>query len=603
MKFTIITPTTGSIHLIKLLKSINELVTDNLFEIIHCIVIDGKKFEPNAMEILKTIKPNKNHSRTITCLDFNTGANGYNGHKIYAGFIHLVLTDYIIFLDEDNWFDNTHLMNYYKLICKYNLDWCFCLRKIVSKEDNFLMHDHCESLGNLYNFFCMNQLVENENKKATHNLIDTNCYCISYKIAKAYSSVWNEIGNNTNTDPDRIFCRLLLKKSIKYKCTFEYTLNYRVANRPSSVQDYFFILGNNNILKTFGDYPWIKYSNKEPLYLIHFDPINTDKIIQRIYKKDNNTICYNQWNLNLLDEFTDILILNGFNKYIPSGSKILIHMCNPNTLPLDLLERTDLYKILYTIESPNQRHQTQWELNFLSKYFNKIITYWKPLIKLIQDAKQNSKSSLQVEYYPFTHRYNFSNSNDLIWIKNNYCYDKSVCIILENRNISGKYIINGIELESQDYLRKEYALIFGKQIHCYGSGWQQFEHEINYHNTIERFRDQEFTVDLMCNYCFCLIIENCNADGYISEKIYDALSAGCIPLYYGNDDHELVPSDCYIDIKKLTPKSLVEFINRMTENEIIEMKNKINFKRLEILKKVSIGLYNNFIKKELENYY
>ena len=38
----------------------------------------------------------------------------------------------------------------------------------------------------------------------------------------------------------------------------------------------------------------------------------------------------------------------------------------------------------------------------------------------------------------------------------------------------------------------------------------------------------------MQGYTFALIVENCDAQGYASEKLYDALIAGAIPLYYGH---------------------------------------------------------------------
>jgi len=38
---------------------------------------------------------------------------------------------------------------------------------------------------------------------------------------------------------------------------------------------------------------------------------------------------------------------------------------------------------------------------------------------------------------------------------------------------------------------------------------------------------------LMNNYRFCLVMENRNLDGYITEKILNAFVGGCIPIYYG----------------------------------------------------------------------
>ena len=38
------------------------------------------------------------------------------------------------------------------------------------------------------------------------------------------------------------------------------------------------------------------------------------------------------------------------------------------------------------------------------------------------------------------------------------------------------------------------------------------------------------------NYLFNVCPENSNADGYCTEKIFDAIAAGCIPIYWGSDN-------------------------------------------------------------------
>jgi hypothetical protein len=52
-------------------------------------------------------------------------------------------------------------------------------------------------------------------------------------------------------------------------------------------------------------------------------------------------------------------------------------------------------------------------------------------------------------------------------------------------------------------------------------------------------------------YKFSLCFENSSYPGYISEKIFDCLSAGCIPVYLGAPDIEsVVPPTCFIDFKQ-----------------------------------------------------
>lgn len=70
------------------------------------------------------------------------------------------------------------------------------------------------------------------------------------------------------------------------------------------------------------------------------------------------------------------------------------------------------------------------------------------------------------------------------------------------------------------------------------------------------------------SYRFCLVSENSDSPGYHTEKIYDALRDGCIPVYWANADAlDFVPSDDSVvlvrdylnDISAL--KSKIEMIN------------------------------------------
>jgi hypothetical protein len=76
-------------------------------------------------------------------------------------------------------------------------------------------------------------------------------------------------------------------------------------------------------------------------------------------------------------------LLNGFANInnIPENATVLVSMCNPGELPLEILKkRQDLRRLVYTLESPNVRHQGQWSLAFLKEHFDVALTYFKPLM-------------------------------------------------------------------------------------------------------------------------------------------------------------------------------------------------------------------------------
>lgn len=57
--------------------------------------------------------------------------------------------------------------------------------------------------------------------------------------------------------------------------------------------------------------------------------------------------------------------------------------------------------------------------------------------------------------------------------------------------------------------------------------------------------------EVLQNYDFCLCFENMKMDGYITEKLFDCLYAGTIPLYMGAPDiFEYIPADVFVDCRK-----------------------------------------------------
>jgi len=591
MLFTIITPTTGHPKLVQLLESVNTQIYAEDIQIEHFIVVDGPKFKNATDNILLTVPANTDFvSRFLFYLPFNTGAGGYLGHKIYASISQLVRGDYVLFIDDDNWLEPQHIMSFHKTLTSVSppLEWCYSLRQIVSPDGDYICRDDCESLGFLHPIFYSPNGLE--------HMIDTNCTCVSRELVIRYSTIWNRVNTNTSDDPDRLYSQTLMQYNPRYDCTYRYTINYRVANRQGSVSSELFLVGNQRIAARFsGKIPW---SDSRPrLVIAHFDPQHTAQLISRVYqpREERECVAYNQWQLNLLDDFSDYFLMNAYQRYIPAGSKVLVHMCDPNMLPPYLAERTDIEKILYTAEGPNIRHQAQWSADFLRKHFTTVLTYW--------DMPQ-CRNMMRVVHTPFVHRLDFKSATDMDKCMRTNKADpktKTICIVLENRPFSGKYQVQGTDLYSLDYLRCEYALRLGKRISCYGSTWEPHKSVVQYCPAKSRFLDEEWTIDIMQKYTFVLIIENCTADGYVSEKIYDALAAGCIPLYYGNNNAEIgVPTDCYVDLKQIPPHMLPEWIDNLSYEEMDTYLRSILEKRREVLAKVSVNSYNAKIKSILQ---
>ena len=68
-------------------------------------------------------------------------------------------------------------------------------------------------------------------------------------------------------------------------------------------------------------------------------------------------------------------------------------------------------------------------------------------------------------------------------------------------------------------------------------------------------------------YRYNLVIENATDDYYISEKIFDALICGCLPVYHGSERiFELLPEDWFYYLPRLDA-SEIPALNRFVESD------------------------------------
>jgi len=223
-RIQVITPTIGTQYLQQAIDSVyNQTIKTE-----HIIVADGGfnaelKLYPNAKMVM---------------LPENTGANGWNGHRIYATMPLLSNADYILFLDEDNWFEPDHVEKMINFIKEHDLTWCYSLRKIVDTDGNYVADDNCDSLGKW-------PPVDSVAKR----YVDTNCYCFKRKYLARFAHHFY-----TNSYyADRDFFEGIATNLPDYECNGEYSVNYRMRDRLIKI-----ITNNNKVTldRYNGNYPW-----------------------------------------------------------------------------------------------------------------------------------------------------------------------------------------------------------------------------------------------------------------------------------------------------------------------------------------------------------
>lgn len=236
-KAIVITPTTGAPEVVDAINS----VLDQTIEVDHLLVCDGEQYKDKVETIVnKTIE----HPRVTACyLPYNTGADGFYGHRVMAAFSHLVNHEYVLFLDQDNWYEPNHVETLINEIDKYKFDWTYSLRKVYNKDKKYVCEDDCESLGRWPVWV---------NKEA--HLIDSSSYCFTNKFIRSVGHIWD-----FGWGADRRFYTIV-KDQIKhnnYGCTGLATLNYRLGGNEGSVTGDFFIEGNRKMEEKYaGKYPW-----------------------------------------------------------------------------------------------------------------------------------------------------------------------------------------------------------------------------------------------------------------------------------------------------------------------------------------------------------
>ena len=81
-------------------------------------------------------------------------------------------------------------------------------------------------------------------------------------------------------------------------------------------------------------------------------------------------------------------------------------------------------------------------------------------------------------------------------------------------------------------------------------------------------------------------MENTNFDYYCTEKIWESIKAGCLPIYYGrfNRIYETFPKNSFVDAAEFeSSKQLYDYIESMSKQDYCDRMNKC------------VMIYNNFL--------
>ena len=241
MKAVVITPTTGIPELAQAIQSVAKQGDG----VEHWVVVDGMQYADKA---IKVVQENAHSRLKLIILPENTGAPhnyfkeleaGFYGHRIYAGVTNFVNADYVLFLDEDNWYEDNHVSTMVEGIQNYSLEWIYSLRKIVDKKGNFMCEDNCDSLG----------VYPNQNRIT---FVDMNCYCFKTEFLLKLLHVFQVPSYNCDREVFKQAIALSPRPD-SFSSTGRYTVNYR-AHREEHKD--WFLGGNIKMHEIYKTFPW-----------------------------------------------------------------------------------------------------------------------------------------------------------------------------------------------------------------------------------------------------------------------------------------------------------------------------------------------------------
>jgi alpha(1,3/1,4) fucosyltransferase len=78
-------------------------------------------------------------------------------------------------------------------------------------------------------------------------------------------------------------------------------------------------------------------------------------------------------------------------------------------------------------------------------------------------------------------------------------------------------------------------------------------------------------VEVMRDYKFAIVYENAVFPGYLTEKIFDAFFAGCVPVYLGAPDVlKYIPAETFVDRRNFADDAAVyQYLAHMSEQEYL----------------------------------
>lgn len=207
--------------------------------------------------------------------------------------------------------------------------------------------------------------------------------------------------------------------------------------------------------------------------------------------------------------------------------------------------------------------ETPFSINLLYRkdkhhLFKKIFTYDKSLV----DNKKYHYMQSVYSFDPYEEVDLKQKTVLAMQIAGNLNYSPNRSLYYERRNLVKWFIEN-----------------HPKNFEFYGENWDKMKSGINPESRVDFDKCHKGYApnkkDTIKKARFVFAYENCLSDNYVSEKVWDVMNAGSVPIYLGAESIETyVPKECFINKKDFdTYEKLYDYMKNMSDETYLEYIN------------------------------
>lgn len=236
-----------------------------------------------------------------------------------------------------------------------------------------------------------------------------------------------------------------------------------------------------------------------------------------------------------------------------------------NEMPVILPRPEDFQKSYLMIFESELIRPDNWDLN-KHKYFNKVFTW--------HDDFVDNKKYIKINFsHQLPKKVNVTAAD-----KTGFC-----TLIAGNKRVRHRLELYSKRVEAIRWFEQHYP----EQFELYGMGWDKYRFEgpktVRILNRIKaltsalapKYSSYRGIIDskyaVLSSYRFSICYENAkDIPGYITEKIFDSMFSGCIPVYWGaNNIEDYIPKDCFIDKRDFESyDDLYDYLTAMSDVEL-----------------------------------